>query len=68
MAKTIYCGESGGMMGGGMMIMMGSTGYGYGYFSFIYVLSIILLIGLIILVYLWIFKLWKNMKNESKKN
>ena len=68
MAKTIYCGESGGMMGGGMMNMMGSTGYGYGYFSFIYVLSIILLIGLIILVYLWIFKLWKNMKNESKKN
>ena len=73
MAKTIYCGESGGMMGGGMMNMMmggnmmGSTGYGYGYFGFINVLSIILLIGLIILVYIWIFKLLKNMKNESKK-
>ena len=69
MAKTIYCGESGGMMN--MMVggsnMMGSTGYGYGYSGFINVLSIMLLIGLIILVYLWIFKLWKNMKNESKK-
>ena len=65
MAKTIYCGESGGMMnmmmdGSNMMGngMMGSTGYGY--FGFINVLSIILLIGLIILVYLWIFKLWKH--------
>ena len=74
MAKTIYCGESEGMMGGGMMNMMmggnmmGSTGYVYWYFGFINVLYIILLIGLIILVYIWIFKLWKNMKNESKKN
>ena len=78
MAKTIYCGESGGMMGGGMMNMMmggsnmmgygmtGSTGYGYRYFGFINVLFIILLIGLIILVYTWIFKLWKNIKNVSK--
>ena len=73
MAKAIYCGESSGMMGRGMMNMMmgdnmmGSTGYGYWYFGFINILSVILLIGLIILVYIWIFKLWKNMKNESKK-
>lgn len=82
MAKTIYCGESEGMidsgdmmgmmsmMGGGMMSgqnmqgsMMGSGGSGFGYF--INVLFIILLIGLIILVYLWIIKLWKNMKNKG---
>ena len=67
MAKTIYCGESGVMMSGGMMNimmggnMMGSIGYGYWYFTLINVLFIILLIGLIILVYIWIFKLWKNM-------
>ena len=72
MAKAIYCGESGGMMSGGMMNMMmggnmmGSIGYGYRYFGFINVLFIILLIGLIILVYTWIFKLWKNIKNVSK--
>ena len=72
MAKTIYCGESGGMMGGGMMNMMmggnmmGITGYGYGYSSVVNILFVILLIGLIILVYLWIFKLWRNMKNGSK--
>ena len=72
LAKTIYCGESGGMMGGGMMNMMmggnmmGITGYGYGYSSVVNILFVILLIGLIILVYLWIFKLWRNMKNGSK--
>ena len=70
-AKTIYCGESGEMMGGGMMNMMmgGNTmgsgmmdnfGYGFGYWNFLNILYILLLIGLIILVYLWIFKLWKH--------
>ena len=74
MAKTIYCGESEGMMEEGMMNMMvggsnmmGSTGYGYGYSGVVNILFVILLIGLIILVYLWIFKLWKNIKNEFKK-
>ena len=68
MAKTIYCGESGGMMGGNMMGygMMGNFGYGFGYWNFLNILYISLLIGLIILVYLWILKLWKNMKNGSK--
>ena len=71
MAKTIYCGESGGMMGGGMMNMMmgnnimgsgmmGNLGYGFGYWNFLNILYVLLLIGLIILVYLWIFKLWKH--------
>ena len=72
MAKTIYCGEDSGMMEGGMMNMMGgnmmgSTGYGCLYSGTVNTLFIILLIGLIILVYLWIFKLWKNMKNKSSK-
>ena len=77
MAKTIYCGESGGMMGGGMMSMMmggntgygmmGNYGYGLGYWNFLNVLYAILLIGLIILVYLGIIKLWKNMKNKDGK-
>ena len=67
MAKTIYCGE-GGMMGGGMMnMMMGNYGYGFGYWNFINILYIILLIGLIILVYLWVIKLWKNVKNKGGK-
>ena len=82
MAKAIYCGEtnafgSGGMMGGGMMSMMmggnmgygmmGNYGYGFGYWNFVNILYIILLIGLIILVYLWILKLWRNMKNKGNK-
>src|SRR3989344_1846684 len=86
MAKTIYCGESSGMMGSGDMMgmmsmmgggmmggqnvqgsMMGSGGFGFGYWNFINILYIILLIGLIILVYLWIIKLWKNIKNKGDK-
>ena len=68
-----------GMMGGGMMNMMGGNmmnnagygmignyGYGLGYWSFINILYIILLIGLIILVYLWIVKLLKNTKNKKR--
>jgi len=77
MAKTIYCNENvdgmySGMMGGGMMNMMGSNmmgsgmmgswGYGSGYWNFINILYVILLIGLVVLVYLWIIKLWKKMK------
>ena len=77
MAKSIYCGESGGMMGGGMMNMIGGNmmgsgmignlGYGFGYWNFLNVLYIILLIGLIILVYLWIVKLWNDIKNKRAK-
>ena len=76
MAKTIYCNESGmmgsgemmgmmNMMDGGMMgsgEMMGNSGSVFGYWSFINILYIILLIGVIILVYIWIVKLWKSMK------
>lgn len=79
MAKMMYCGESGmmammpmmmNMMGGGKMIgygMMGKAGYGFGYWNFVNVLHIILLIGLIILVYLWILRLWKNMNSGKGK-
>lgn len=81
MAKRIYCNEdvSGtmGMMNGGMMSMMmggnmgygmmGNYGYGFGYWNFLNVLYAILLIGLIILVFLGIIKLWRNMKNKGSK-
>ena len=75
-ARTIYCSE-GKIIGGGMMnIMMGGNagygmmenyGYRFGYWNFLNVLYILLLIGLIILVYLWIIKLWKNMKNKGSR-
>jgi hypothetical protein len=58
------------MMGGQNMqsgMMQGMMGYGFGYWNFVNVLYIILLIGLIILVYLWIIKLWKNMKTKGGK-
>jgi len=76
MAKVIYCGEANGvmgygMMGGGMMnMMMGGgnmMGYGmmgnnpFGYWNFLNFLYTILLIGLIILVFLGIIKLWKGL-------
>lgn len=68
-----------GMMGGfgrtnygGMMNMMGNSfgGYGmmenYGYWNFLNFLSLVLAIGLIILVYLWIIKLWKEVFKKGK--
>ncbi|MDP3765957.1 MAG: hypothetical protein Q8R04_05580 [Nanoarchaeota archaeon] len=82
MAKTMYCNEDMGMMGAGMMGggmmnmmmggnigygMMGNYGYGFGYWNFLNVLYVILLIGLIILVWLWIIKLWKSIKNKKDK-
>lgn len=82
MAKTMYCNEGTGMMGAGMMgggmmsmmmgsgfgtNMMGNLGYNFWYWNFLNVLYAILLIGLIILVYLWIIKLWKSVKDKSKK-
>ena len=78
MAKTIYCGESGGMMGGGMMNMMmggnmmgsgmmGNYGYGFGYWNIFNVLYAVLLVGLIILVFLGIMKLWKGLFRAKRK-
>lgn len=62
------------MMGSGMMdgqnvqsSMMGSRRYSFSYWNFINILYIILLIGLIILIYLWIIKLWKNVKTTGGK-
>ncbi len=65
----------GNMMGSGGTNMMGtnlgyemiSSGYGLGYWGFLNVLSLILLIGLVILVYLWVIKLWRDIKNKSHK-
>lgn len=58
---------------GGMMGMMGGNfGYGmmgnysYGYLGFLNFLSVVLVIGLVILVYMWIFKLWKEMSRKQK--
>ena len=80
MARKIYCNEDvGGMMGsGGMMnMMMGNDmmdsemmrnlEYGSNYWNFINILYVILLIGLIILVYLWILKLWRNRGGKDEK-
>jgi len=55
------------MMGSGGMNMMGNYGYGFGYWNFINILYVILLIGLIILVYFWIIKLWRNMQSKGGK-
>ena len=52
-------------MGSGMM--GNSFGYGFGYWSFLNVLYVTLLIGLIILVYIGIIKLWKDIKNKGAK-
>ena len=60
----------GNMMGGqnvqsGMMQgMTGNLGYGFGYWNFVNVLYVILLIGLIILVYFWIIKLFRGSKKK----
>ena len=68
--------KSGGMMNmmggqnmqdGMMQGMMGNWGYGAGYWNLFSLLYLILLIGLIIVVYLWIIKLWKNMKSNGRK-
>ena len=63
------------MMGSGFFgtNMMGyGSGYGmmenykYGYFGFLSLLWIILSVGLVILVYLWILKLWKDVFKKTK--
>ncbi len=77
MAKTLYCNEGRGMMGGGMMSMMvggnmmgygmmGNYGYGFGYWNFLNVLYVLLLIGLIILVFLGIIKIWKDLSRKKR--
>lgn len=64
------------MNSGGMMNIMGSTmmdsgmmgtSYGYGYWNVITVLYILLLLGIIVLIYLWIFRLWKGMKKKTSR-
>lgn len=52
---------------GGMMNMMGyNSGYGYSYLTFFNILAIILAVGLVILVYMWIFKLWRELSKKSR--
>lgn len=60
------------MMGSGGTNMMGANfgygmmgNYGYGYLGFLNILSLVLVIGLIILVYLWIIKLWRQMPKKK---
>ena len=58
------------MMGSGGTNMMGTNmGYGmmgsYGYWGFLNILSLVLAIGLIILVYLWIIKLWREIPKKK---
>ena len=79
MAKTLYCGGSMNMMGSegmkGSMNMMNKQnsqmnmmqGTMMENWNFVNVLYIILLIGLIILVYLCVIKLWKNIKGIGGK-
>ena len=52
---------------GTMQGMIGDWGYGLGYWNFMNVLYVVLLIGLIILVYLWIIKLWKDFYGRKKQ-
>ncbi|MBS3051920.1 MAG: hypothetical protein J4428_00925 [Candidatus Aenigmarchaeota archaeon] len=70
MAKMMYCGETNSAMGGNMMnMMMGQNmmqGIG-GYWSGLGILYLVLLVGLTILVYLGIIKLWKDMYQHKKK-
>ena len=57
---------------GGMGNMMGyNLGYGmmgsgYGYWGLLNFLSLVLVVGIIILVYLWIIKLWKQVAKKEK--
>lgn len=77
LARSFYCGEHGAMPRNMMNTMMGRGGLsmmnygmkGYGsYGSFLNVLYFILLIGLIILIYLWIIKWWKGTTGRGGKN
>lgn len=50
--------------------MIFNVGYGmmnYGYYGFTNVLFLLLLIGLVIIVYLWVAKLWKEVFRKAKK-
>ena len=82
MAKRLYCNNRTavsddeliyGYNQRGTMNMMGNNfgygmmgNYGYGYLGFLNILGVILLIGLIILVYMWIIKLWKEIRKKGK--
>ncbi len=79
MAKRLYCKEDVDVPGYGMMsssgMMVGKTkmmGYGTGmmgsagWWNFTYILYVLLLLGLVIVVFLWIIKLWKSL-NEKKR-
>ncbi len=43
------------------MPMMESSGWASLYMTVFYILLLLLLFGLVVYVYLWIFKLWKSM-------
>ncbi len=70
MAKIMYCGKTNDVMSDKMMNMMigqnmmQGTG---GYWSGLDILYLVLLVGLTILVYLGIIRLWKDMYQHKKK-
>ncbi|MBI2040786.1 MAG: hypothetical protein HYT16_01665 [DPANN group archaeon] len=85
LARAEYCGEENvfgpeGMMGGGMMDMMGGQNMqsnmmgnlrGMGYWNFINIVYVVLLLGVTVLVYLGIYKLWRwepKHKKDSDHN
>ena len=75
MQSGIQGGMMGGMMGSGLIqSMMGSNSLGsgmpfqnYGYWSILDILYAVLLIGLIALVFLGVFKLWKDINEKKAK-
>ena len=75
MQSGIQGGMMGGMMGSGLIqSMMGSNSLGsgmpfqnYGYWNILDILYAVLLIGLIALVFLGVFKLWKDINEKKAK-
>lgn len=72
MAKRLYCNDFSGMADygfGGMMSLQkgGMTGSSnFGYWSFLNFLTTLLVVGLVVLVYLWIVKLWREIFGKKR--
>jgi len=58
--------DYGGIAGCGNMMNYSMMGNNFVYGAFYYFLVLMLLIGLVILVYLWIFKLWRNIEKKKR--
>ncbi len=71
MAKSIYCNKKINIVNGGMMSIVGGSNMMngdtmFGGVSFLWILYIIFFIGMIILVYLAIIKLWQSLNKKKK--